>query len=147
MSRLNCCFKCSMEMIFISFRMADSTWLENKRLYKPILYQFCIANNEVETRFRPLSCLKQWTKKSNQMTPIVSPTSSHSKPSFQPIFYNYKSIVQIRINLRPCKAFVEQYIYHFNNAHCIYRRAMLYLMQCYSNACNRKTILLRYEFS
>ena len=40
------------------FRMADSTMLENKGPYKPMLYQFCIANNAVETRFGPLSCLK-----------------------------------------------------------------------------------------
>ena len=33
------------------FRMADSTKLENKGLYKPMLYQFCIANIAVETRF------------------------------------------------------------------------------------------------
>ena len=33
------------------FRMADSTKLENKGYYKPMLYQFCIANNAVETRF------------------------------------------------------------------------------------------------
>ena len=33
------------------FRMADSTKLENKRLYKPMLYQICIGNNGVETRF------------------------------------------------------------------------------------------------
>ena len=29
----------------IFFKMADSTKLENKGLYKPMLYQFCIANN------------------------------------------------------------------------------------------------------
>ena len=40
-----------MERTFIFSRMADSTKLENKRLYKPMLYQFCIANNEGETRF------------------------------------------------------------------------------------------------
>ena len=40
-----------METIFIFFRMADSTKLENKELHKPMLYQFCNANNAVETRF------------------------------------------------------------------------------------------------
>ena len=48
-----------MEMLFIFFRMADPTKLENKRLYKPMLYQFCIANNAFETRFWSLFCLKQ----------------------------------------------------------------------------------------
>ena len=57
----------------IFFRMADSTKLEKKRLYKPMLYQFCIVNNAVETRFWPLSCLKQWATqyKSNLSTPIA----------------------------------------------------------------------------
>ena len=32
------------------FRMSDLAKLENKGLYKPMLYQFCIANNAVETR-------------------------------------------------------------------------------------------------
>ena len=47
-----------METIFIFFRMADSTELENKGLYKLMLYQFCIVNNAVEARFWHLSCLK-----------------------------------------------------------------------------------------
>ena len=42
-----------METTFIFFRMADSTKLENK-----MLYQFCIANNALKTRFWHLSCLK-----------------------------------------------------------------------------------------
>ena len=33
------------------FRMADSTKLENKGLYKPMLDQFCIANNAAEISF------------------------------------------------------------------------------------------------
>ena len=33
------------------FRMAASTKLESKGLYKPMLCQFCIASNAVETRF------------------------------------------------------------------------------------------------
>ena len=33
------------------FRMADSTKLENKECYKLMPYQFCIANDAVETRF------------------------------------------------------------------------------------------------
>ena len=37
--------------LYMFFKMADSTKMENKRLYKPMLYQFCIANNGVETRF------------------------------------------------------------------------------------------------
>ena len=37
--------------LFFFFRMAASTKLKNKRFYKPMLYQFCIANNAVETRF------------------------------------------------------------------------------------------------
>ena len=40
------------------FRMAYSTKLENKGFDKPMPYQFCIANNAVETRFLTLSCLK-----------------------------------------------------------------------------------------
>ena len=47
-----------METTFNFFRMADSTKLEIKGLKQPMLYQFCIANNAVETRFWPLSCLK-----------------------------------------------------------------------------------------
>ena len=47
-----------METTFIFFRTADSTKLENKGFYKPMLYQICIVNNAVETRFWPLSCLK-----------------------------------------------------------------------------------------
>ena len=42
-----------METTFIFFRIADSTKLENKGFYKPMPYQFCIANNAVETRFDP----------------------------------------------------------------------------------------------
>ena len=39
-------------MTFIFFRVADLNKLENKRLYKPMLYQLCIANIEaVETCF------------------------------------------------------------------------------------------------
>ena len=49
------------DAIYLFFKMADSTNLENKRLYNPMLYQFCIANNGVETRFWPLFCLKQRT--------------------------------------------------------------------------------------
>ena len=37
--------------LYLFFKLADSTKLENKRLYEPMLYQFCIANNGVETRF------------------------------------------------------------------------------------------------
>ena len=37
--------------LYLFFKMAVSTKLENKRLYKPMLYQFCIANNGVEKRF------------------------------------------------------------------------------------------------
>ena len=44
--------------LYFFFRMADSYKLENKGLYTPTLCQFCIANNAVETRFWPLSCLK-----------------------------------------------------------------------------------------
>ena len=33
------------------FSMADSTMPDNKGLYKPMLYQVCITNNAVETRF------------------------------------------------------------------------------------------------
>ena len=47
-----------METTFTFFRMADSTKLENEGFYKPMLYQFFIANNAVETRFWPFSCLK-----------------------------------------------------------------------------------------
>ena len=36
---------------FLVYRMAYSTRLENKGLYEKMLYQFCIANNAVETRF------------------------------------------------------------------------------------------------
>ena len=46
---------------YFFFRMVDSTKLENKGLYKPMLYYFFIANNAVETRFWPLYCLKSWT--------------------------------------------------------------------------------------
>ena len=42
-----------MEITFYFFRMTDSTKLENIGLYKPMLYQFCIANNAIETRFDP----------------------------------------------------------------------------------------------
>ena len=45
-------------LFFFRIIMADSAMLENKGLYKPVLYQFCIANNAVETRFGPISCLK-----------------------------------------------------------------------------------------
>ena len=37
--------------LYLFFRKANSTKLENKRLYKPMLHQFCIAINGVETRF------------------------------------------------------------------------------------------------
>ena len=47
-----------MEMTLVFFRMADLTKLENEGLYKPMLYQFCIANTAVETRAWPLSGLK-----------------------------------------------------------------------------------------
>ena len=36
-------------------------WLDqagNQRMFKTVLYQFCIAINAVETCFWPLSCLK-----------------------------------------------------------------------------------------
>ena len=52
------------------FRMADMNKLENKGLYKPMLYRFCIVNNAVETRFWPLVCLKLWTT-SNFSTTIA----------------------------------------------------------------------------
>ena len=35
----------------VFFKMANSTKLEKKGLYKLMLYQFCIANNAVETHF------------------------------------------------------------------------------------------------
>ena len=37
--------------LYLFFRMANTTKLENKRLYKPMPHQFCIAINGVETRF------------------------------------------------------------------------------------------------
>ena len=62
-----------METTLICFRIADSTKLENKGLYKPMLYQFCIAKNAIETRFWPLSDLKLWITKDafNLRTPFA----------------------------------------------------------------------------
>ena len=67
--------------------MADSTKLENKRLYKPMLYQFCIAANAVKTRFRPHSCERR-SRNPIKVRQMLSSTLSHIKPSFQQIFYS-----------------------------------------------------------
>ena len=37
--------------LYLFFKMVDLTKLENKRRYDPMLYEFCIVNNGVETRF------------------------------------------------------------------------------------------------
>ena len=80
-------------------RMADSPKLENKRLYKPMLYQFCIANNAVETHLWPLTCLKQCTSSRNPIKAhqLLYSTLSHIKLSFQQIFYNLW-FAQLKIN-------------------------------------------------
>ena len=55
------------------FKMADSTKLENKKRYNPMLYQFCIANNE------PI-----------KVHQLLFSTVSHIKQSFQQIFNIFK---------------------------------------------------------
>ena len=37
--------------LYLFFKMAGLTKLENKRPYNLMLYEFCIVNNGVETRF------------------------------------------------------------------------------------------------
>ena len=92
--------QCSIETTFIFFRMANSTKLENKGLYKPMLYQFGIANNAVETSVWLLSCLKyEWHSRNPiPVHQLLSSTLSYIKPSFQQIFYNFTPFVQINIS-------------------------------------------------
>ena len=80
--------------------MADSTKLENKGLYKPMLYQFVLPIMQLKHVFDPTLVYSNERHSRNpiKVHQLLSSPLSHIKPLFQQIFHNLKPFVQIKIN-------------------------------------------------
>ena len=85
-----------------------------------MLYQFCIANNAVETRFDPslVTIMNDAGRNPIKVHQLLSSTLSHTKLSFQQIFYNFKPFAQIKIDFNIIRAKLllsSIYVYIFYN--------------------------------